>query len=164
VAWIPFLVSDIGNFTSGYLAMRLQRRGWSVNRTRKTLMLVGTLLAPVGIAAVFAGSLFWTMTFICIAVFFYMQWSVTVHTLPGDFFPSHAVASVYGFGGTGSTVGSVISTWAVGRVLDATHSYTPVFIGIGLLLPVAFAVGTSLMGRVQPVRMPEQKTREQYSV
>lgn len=153
VAWIPFLVSDVSNFTAGYITLVLQRRGWSVHRTRKTLMLLATLFAPVGIGAVFAESLFWTMALICVAIFFYIFWSVTVHTLPGEFFPPHAVASVYGFGGTGSTVGSVISTWAVGRVLDATHSYTPVFIGIGLLMPVAYLVGSALAGRIEPVRM-----------
>ncbi len=153
VAGIPFLVSGIGNFAAGYVILKLQRSGWSPNRTRKTLMLLGALLSPVGIAAVFADSLGSTMTFICIAIFFNMFWAVSVHTLPGDFFPPYVVASVYGFGGTGSTVGSVISTWAVGQILDATHSYTPVFVGIGLLLPVGFVVGTALMGRVQPVRM-----------
>ena len=158
VAWIPFLVSGISNLTGGYVALLLQRRGWSVNRTRKTIMLLGTLLSPVGIAAVFAHSLFWTMTFLCVAVFFWMLWSVTVHTLPGEFFPPHAVASVYGLGGTGSTVGSVISIWLVGRTLDLTHSYVPVFVGIGLLMPVAFVVGTALMGRIEPVRMGEEKS------
>jgi ACS family hexuronate transporter-like MFS transporter len=157
VAWIPFLVSDISNFTAGYVTLVLQRRGWSVHRTRKTLMLLATLFAPLGIGAVFAQSLFWTMALICVAIFFYIFWSVTVHTLPGEFFPPHAVASVYGFGGTGSTVGSVISTWAVGRVLDATHSYTPVFIGIGLLMPVAYLVGSALAGRIEPVGLRTEK-------
>ena len=151
VAWIPFLVADISNFTGGYVALRLQHAGWSVNRTRKTLMLIATVLSPVGTLAVFAHSLFWTITLISIAVYFWMYWPITVHTLPGDYFPPQAVASVYGIAGTGSTLGSVISTWAVGRTLDLTHSYAPVFIGIGLLMPVAFVVGTLLMGRVEQV-------------
>ena len=155
LAGLPFLVSTISNFATGYLALRLQRAGWSVNRARKLLMMAGMLLSSVGIAAVFAHSLFWTMTLLSAGVFFWMCWSVTVHTLPGEFFPPHVVASVYGFGGTGSTLGSVISTWAVGRTLDLTGSYAPVFIGIGLLTPVAFVVGTTLMGRIEPVRMKE---------
>jgi len=155
VAWIPFLVSGSSNFLSGYVTLLLERAGWSPNRTRKVLMLQATLISPIGIAAVFAHSLFWTMAFISVAVFFWMGWSVTVHTLPGDYFPPHAVASVYGIGGAGSTLGSVISTQAVGWTLDLTHSYVPVFVGIGLLMPVAFVVGTWLMGRVEPVRMRE---------
>jgi MFS-type transporter involved in bile tolerance (Atg22 family) len=66
------------------------------------------------------------------------------------------VASVYGIAGTGSTAGSVIGTWAVGRTLDVTHSYAPVFLGIGVLMPVALIVGLALMRRVEPVEaLPE---------
>ena len=68
-----------------------------------------------------------------------------------DLFPPRAVASVYGIAGTGSTVGSVISTWAVGLTLDITHSYTPVFIGIGALMPIALLAGFLLMRKVEPV-------------
>jgi MFS transporter, ACS family, hexuronate transporter len=100
---------------------------------------------------VFAHSLFWTIGLISIAIFFWMWWSIAVHSLPGDYFPARAVGSVYGIAGTGSTIGSVISTWAVGRTLDVTHSYAPVFIGIGLLMPLALAAGFALMKRVEPV-------------
>jgi ACS family hexuronate transporter-like MFS transporter len=151
VAWIPFLVADLANFSGGYLTMRLQRAGWSPNRTRKTLMAVAALVSPVGIFAVFTHSLFWTIALISIAIFFWMFWSVSVHSLSGDYFPPRAVASVYGIAGTGSTVGSVISTWAVGKTLDVTHSYAPVFVGIGLMMPVAMIVGFLLMKKVEPV-------------
>ncbi len=150
VAWIPFLVADLSNLTGGYFTLLLQRRGWSVNRTRKTMMSLGALLSPIGIFAVFAHSLFWTIGLICVAIYFWMLWSLSVHSLAGDYFPPRAVASVYGIAGTGSTVGSVISTWAVGRTLDLTHSYAPVFVGIGLLMPVAMLVGFTLMRRVEP--------------
>lgn len=153
VAWIPFLVSDISNFTTGIFAQRLEQAGWSPNRTRKFLMIAGAAVSPIGVAAVHAHSLFWTMTFICLAIFFWMIWSVTVQTLPADYFPPHAVASVYGIGGLGSTLGSVISIWLVGRTLDLTHSYVPVFAGLGLLMPVACVAGLSLMGTVHRVRL-----------
>jgi ACS family hexuronate transporter-like MFS transporter len=151
VAWIPFLVADLANFAGGYLTLRLQRAGWSPNRTRKTLMAVAAVLSPIGIFAVFAHTLFWTMGLICIAIFFWMFWSISVHSLAGDYFPPRAVGSVYGIAGTGSTVGSVISTWAVGKTLDVTHSYAPVFVGIGLLMPIALLAGFSLMRKVEPV-------------
>ena len=40
---------------------------------------------------------------------------------------------------------SQLSSVAVGYTLDLTHSYTPVFIGIGALMPIALAVGFALM-------------------
>jgi ACS family hexuronate transporter-like MFS transporter len=114
-------------------------------------MVIATVLSPLGILAVFAHSLFWTIALISVAIYFWMFWSITIHSLPGDLFPPRAVASVYGIGGTGSTIGSVIATWAVGRTLDATHSYAPVFIGLSLLMPIALLAGTALMGRIEPV-------------
>jgi ACS family hexuronate transporter-like MFS transporter len=155
VAWMPFLISDISNFVTGLLAQRLERAGVSPNRTRKSLMIAGAAGSPIGVAAVHTQSLVWTMTFICIAIFFWMIWSVTVQTLPGDYFPARAVASVYGFGGMGSTLGSVVSIWLVGVTLDLTHSYTPVFTGLGLLMPAACITGLILMGRVERVSLPD---------
>jgi len=153
VAWIPFLVADLANFTGGYVTLRLQRAGWTPNRTRKTLMTIAALLSPIGIFAVWADTLWATMTLISVAIFFWMLWSISVHSLPGDYFPPRAVGSVYGIAGTGSTVGSVISTWGVGRILDATHSYAPVFVSIGVLMPVAMLVGFFLMRRVEPAEI-----------
>jgi len=155
VAWVPFLVSDLSNFTTGWIALVLQRSGWSVDRTRKTVMFVGAMVSPIGIAAAFCHSLLWTMVFICVAIFFWMAWSITVQTLPGDFFPARSVGSVYGFCGAGSTTGSVISIWLVGRILDTTHSYIAVFTLLGLLMPVAYVVGTALMGKVQRLDLGE---------
>ena len=147
VAWIPFLVADVSNFSGGSPGLRLQRAGWSVNRTRKTLMVMALHVA-VGILAVFShssvldhhpdfgGHLFWMSG-------------------PSPYTASRANTSRprrslrLRVGGTGSTIGSVISTWAVGRTLDATHSYVPVFIGLGLLMPIALLAGTALMGRVE---------------
>lgn len=157
VAWIPFLVSDVANFATGFLAQRLEHAGWSANRTRKFLMIMGAAGSPIGVAAVYTQSLAWTMTFICIAIFFWMIWSVTVQTLPGDYFPAHAVASVYGFGGMGSTLGSVVSIWLVGRTLDVTQSYTPVFTGLGMLMPIACVAGLMLMGRVERIKLPAKE-------
>jgi ACS family hexuronate transporter-like MFS transporter len=151
VAWIPFLVADIANFAGGWVALRMQRAGYSVNATRKTMMVAATVLSPVGIVAVLSRSLFWTIALISVSIFFWIFWSIAVHSLPGDYFPPRVVGSVYGFAGTGSTIGSAISTAAVGWALDLTHSYTPVFFGIGLLMPVALLVGFALMRRVEPV-------------
>ena len=152
VAWIPFFVSGVANLSGGYLARRLQRSGWSVNRTRKTFMVFSTVLSPIGILAAYAQSLTGTIVLISTAVFCWTFWSIAVHSLAGEYFPPRAVASVYGFAGTGSTVGSAISTWAVGRSLDLTHNYGYVFIGLTLLMPLALLIGGSLMGKVELIK------------
>jgi len=151
VAWIPFLVAGIGNVAGGYLTLRLQRAGWSVNRTRKTLMVIATVLSPLGIFAAYAHSLFWTITMISVAVFFWIFWSIAVHSLAGDYFPPRAVASVYGSQGRARQ-------WdrrsALGRRQDSRCD-AQLHAGLHRAEPadaVAMVVGFSLMGRVEMVR------------
>ena len=119
-------------------------------------MAASALLSPIGIFAVYSTTLFWTMTFLSIAIFCWMFWSVAVHSLSGDYFPPRAVGAVYGIAGTGSTIGSAIATYGIGAVVDITHNYTLVFIGISALMPIAMAAGFTLMKRVEPVEgLPE---------
>jgi MFS transporter, ACS family, aldohexuronate transporter len=157
VGWIPYVVADISNFASGGLSSWLLHHGWSVNQTRKTMMAASAILCPLGVTAVFCESLFWTMFFISLATFSVIFWAVTVHSIPMDFFPTEYVGSVFGFGGTGSSLGTVFATWAIGLVLDRFHSYTPVFIFVGSLLPTAFIIGTLVMGRVYPMTIHPQQ-------
>ncbi len=52
--------------------------------------------------------------------------------MPADVFPSSAVASVYGLASMGSGFGGMLFTLITGWVVDH-YSYTPVFIGFGLM-------------------------------
>jgi ACS family hexuronate transporter-like MFS transporter len=121
------------------------------------MMVLAVVFSPMAILAVRSRSLFWTITLISVSISFWIFWSISVHSLPGDYFPSSAVASVYGIAGTGSTIGSMISTWAVGAVLDSTHNYTIVFAGLSMLMPVALIVGFLLMRRVEPIAELQSK-------
>jgi hypothetical protein len=46
-------------------------------------------------------------------------WINNLQTLPSDFFPKSAVASVFGLGGTSAAIASVLYNWGTGRVVDA---------------------------------------------
>ena len=45
----------------------------------------------------------------------------------------------------------MISIWCIGRILEATHSCTIIFTLLGLLMPLAYILGTILMGKVPPL-------------
>src|SRR5207253_10296157 len=51
VAWIPFLVADVSNFSGGYMSFRLQKRGWSANRIRTTWITVEAVCSQIVISA-----------------------------------------------------------------------------------------------------------------
>jgi ACS family hexuronate transporter-like MFS transporter len=76
--------------------------------------------------------------------------STTCRTLPSDFYPKTAVASVAGLGGTAAAIASILYNWGTGRVVDIV-GYTPVFVVAGLLGPIGFAAVTVLAGRIAAV-------------
>jgi ACS family hexuronate transporter-like MFS transporter len=61
-------------------------------------------------------------------------------SLPADLYPSNTVASVSGMSGTGGGIGTILSTFLVGWVLDH-YSFRPILI-VASLVPL---VGTGLV-------------------
>ena len=65
-----------------------------------------------------------------------MMWQVTGGAMIVDLYPSRAVATAFGFILAGSGLGGLISTGVVGHLVT-TQSYTPVFVIMGVLHPLA---------------------------
>jgi ACS family hexuronate transporter-like MFS transporter len=68
--------------------------------------------------------------------------------MPGDVFPQSAVASVYGLASMGSGFGGMLFTLITGWVVDH-YSYTPVFIGFGIVPLICALVMWTLMGSLR---------------
>jgi ACS family hexuronate transporter-like MFS transporter len=151
-AWFPFLCAGIGALSGGWASGFLIQRGWTVDRARKVVMAAGALLMPAGIFAVGAESPYTALALMGIVLFGFQVWINNVQTLPSDFFPRSAVASVFGLGGTSAAVASVIYNWGTGRVVDFA-GYTPVFVVAGLLGPVGLLVTLALAGPITPISL-----------
>jgi ACS family hexuronate transporter-like MFS transporter len=64
--------------------------------------------------------------------------------LPADMFPKNAVASVFGLASMGAGFGGMVFSLLTGWVVDH-FSFTPVFIGFGLLPLVSATILWTLM-------------------
>jgi ACS family hexuronate transporter-like MFS transporter len=149
-AWFPFLAAGVGAMGGGWASGRLIRKGWSVDRARKTVMAAGALLTPAGIFAVRAESPVTALALMGVVLLGFQAWINNLQTLPSDFFPGSAVASVFGLGGTAAAVASVLYNWNTARVVDA-FGYTPVFVAAGVLGPLGLALTLLLSGRIERV-------------
>jgi MFS transporter, ACS family, hexuronate transporter len=149
--WFPFLAGGLGALSGGTLSGYLIARGWTVDRARKTAMTLGALLMPAGILAVRAEDPYTALACMGVVLFGFQVWINNVQTLPSDFFPQSAVASVAGLGGTAAAIASILYNWNTARVVD-TFGYTPVFVIAGLLGPAGLVAVTVLAGRIQPVQ------------
>ena len=151
LAWIPFLFADLGNLTGGAVSSLLIRNGWTVDRARKAVLLTSALLVPAGVVAVVtAASDAVAIAGISLIAFGFQSWIVNVHTLPSDCFPKQDVGSVFGIGGTAAGIASMLFTLLIGYIVDH-FSYTPVFIIVGLMAPVAAFLLFTIMGRIERV-------------
>jgi MFS transporter, ACS family, hexuronate transporter len=150
-AWIPFLFADIGNLSGGGISSLLIRRGWSVDRARKTVMITSALLVPIGVATVVTTRTdAAAIAAISLIAFAFQSWIVNVLTLPSDCFPKQDVGSVAGIGGAAAGIASILFTLLVGYLVD-NFSYTPVFVIVGVMGPLGAGLFLLIMRRIERV-------------
>lgn len=155
-AWIPFLAADLGSLSGGFAAGVLIRRGWSIDRARKTVMGLAALLMPAGILAVRVDSPMMALALIALVLFGFQAWVVNLQTMPSDIFPDRSVGAVAGLAGTGSGLSTMLCTIATGWTVDH-YSYTPVLTAAGLLGPLGAITVFTLCGRIERIELPVEE-------
>jgi ACS family hexuronate transporter-like MFS transporter len=69
--------------------------------------------------------------------------------LPADLYPRDAVATVSGMSGTGAGIGTILSSYLIGRISDH-YSFEPIIICASLIPLVATALVLTLVRRPLP--------------
>jgi MFS transporter, ACS family, aldohexuronate transporter len=150
---IIYLVADVGSIAGGWLSSSLIKRGWSVNRARKTTMLISALAVVPMVFAAQASNMWTAVALISLAASAHQAWSCNVFTLTSDMFPRQAVGSVVGFGGMAGAVGGMLIAKLTGALLEFTGSYVPVFLIAGSTYLAALAIVHLLVPRLEPVKL-----------
>src|SRR6267378_3562928 len=149
---VVYLVADVGSIGGGWLSSRLIKRGWTVNRARKTAMLLMALAILPTALAPYASSMWTAVLIISLAAAAHQGWSANVYTLASDMFPPSAVASVSGIGGFAGAIGGLIFQLLTGRILDATRgNYASIFAVCGFAYVTAWTIIHVLAPRLEPV-------------
>src|SRR5207244_5713734 len=125
------------------------KRGMPVAKARKTSVTVFAMLMTAAIPAVLAPSAAMSIAFVSVAMTGYTGALASMLALPADVFPKNAVASVYGLASMGSGFGGMVFTLLTGWVVDH-YSYTPVFIGFGLVPLVCATILWMAVGPLRP--------------
>ena len=153
-AWIPFAVAGVGNFAGGLLSGVLLRRGLSVTVARKLAVTLFATLMLSAIPAVLAHEAGLSIALVSVAMFGYTGALANMLSMPADVFPGGAVASVFGLASMGAGFGGMLFTLITGWVVDR-YSYTPVFIGFGIVPLICAAILWWLAGPLVPIA-PQQ--------
>jgi len=148
-----YLLSDVGSVGGGWLSSRFMKMGWSINRARKTTMLICALLAVPVAGAALASNLWVAVLIIGVATAAHQGFSANLYTLPSDVFPRSAVGSVIGIGGMLGAVGGMVFSKYIGGVLEDLGTYTPIFVVAASAYLLALLVVHILTPKMEPVKI-----------
>jgi ACS family hexuronate transporter-like MFS transporter len=148
---VVYNVATAGSIVGGWLPARFMKAGWSLNRARKTTMLICAITVVPVILAARVESLWGSIVLISLAVASHQGWSANLLTLPSDMFPKSVVASLAGLGTFAGAVGGALIAMIAGALLQATGSYVPLFVFAAFIYLCALFLIQSLTPRLQPV-------------
>jgi MFS transporter, ACS family, hexuronate transporter len=149
-----YCMADAGSIAGGWLAASFIRRGWPINRARKTAMLVCALAVVPIVFVSMAHNLWIAVALIGLATAGHQGWSANLFTLTSDLFPQRAVASVVGLGGFAGAVGGMLIAAFTGYLLQATGSYVSVFMMAASAYLLALAAVQGIAPRLDRVDAP----------
>src|SRR5579883_930925 len=159
-AWVPYAGFSAGMILGGLIPLWLVKRGWSVNRARKTTMFVDSC-----ILAVFFVSLLWVkspgvaLAVLTVLMFGHGAWGNV--TIPAEVFPKNAVGTVSGLGGTLGGAAGILTQLAIGRIAQRA-GFGPLFAFCGLLYLLAFASVHFLAGELGVIRQVSRPPAGRY--
>jgi len=148
-----YLLADLGSIGGGWLSSSLLTRGWTLNRARKTAMLVCALAVTPMVFVSGVSHLWLAVAIIGLAAAAHQGWSANLFTLASDMFPRQAVGSVVGFGGMFGAIGGMSIAKITGYILQATGSYLVVFVIAGCAYLVALGIVHLLAPTLAPAKL-----------
>ena len=151
-----YVFADVGSVAGGWFSGALIKRGWSVNKARKTAMLVAALLIVPTLLAPKAPTMWTAVALVSVAAAAHQWWSANLFTTVSDMFPRNAVGSVIGIGGFGGAMAGVLFQRSTGRILEATGGkYGIIFLICGVAYVGAWVIVQLLAPRLEPVKVEE---------
>lgn len=150
---VIYIIADVGSVGGGWISSQLIKKGYTINRSRKTAMLICALAVVPIVIASWTSSLWLSVILIGIAAAAHQGWSANLFTLSSDTFPKQAVGSVVGIGGMFGAVGGMVIAPLVGYILASTGSYVPIFIIAASAYLIALLLIHILSPNLEPAKI-----------
>jgi ACS family hexuronate transporter-like MFS transporter len=156
-----YLIATVLSIGGGWLTGRLQQKGWSATRARKTgMFLFAVCVVPI-LVVTRVGD--WpAVLLIGFAGAAHQAWSANLFTTVSDMFPKKDVGTIVGLGGLAGSTGAMLFPWLSGKLLDefhaagnATGGYAILFGICAFMYLASFGIHHLLAPRFEPITLPE---------
>jgi MFS transporter, ACS family, hexuronate transporter len=138
-SWIVYLAADVGSILGGWASGRFIRKGLGVIRSRLRVMTIAACVMPLSALLVVMPTLPLVLVATSCLVLAQLAWQVTLGALIVDLYPQRVVATVFGVIAAGSGIGGMLSTGIIGHLVTS-YSYSPVFVLLGMVHPLALVL------------------------
>lgn len=147
---VIYQVSSLGSIGGGWLSSHFISRGMSLDRARKTTLLIAAVCAlPIAYASR-TDSLWTAVALVALGTAAHQAFSANIYAIIGDVFPPRAVGSVVGLSSFSGALAGAIIAEVVGWMLQTTGSYVPVF----GMFSVAYVIAWLILRRGIPEIVP----------
>jgi ACS family hexuronate transporter-like MFS transporter len=150
-----YTVTALGSVGGGGLSAWFLKKGWSLNRARKTATLICAVCTLPVIFAPHVNSVWLAAGFFALAAAAHQGWSATMYTVVSDIFPKRAVASVVGFGGTLASLMAMGFFWLVSNILQDHGNYGTIMLICGSAYVVAWLIFNAGVPQIKPAIIRE---------
>ncbi len=150
-AWVPYVGAAAGSILGGWLSGNLIKKGWSVNKARKAVIVFGNAVClPALILTAFASTPITAVLLIAVILFGFQVSINNIQTLPSDFLTGKSVGSLAGLGGTAAVFGVLITMWLVPPLTKI--SWAPFFVMGALLVPLGVSALYIFAGNIERIQ------------
>lgn len=149
-AWFPYVGAAIGSLAGGWYVKRLMNTH-SLDKSRKRVISIGAVIIVIAIvgAILFADTPEKFVSFVFVVLFGF-QFSISnIQTIPSDLLNGKSVGTLAGLGGSIGAVSVIIMNWLIPII--TTESYTPAFIILAVLAPLAVLSIYILIKEIKPI-------------
>ncbi|MCP5109755.1 MAG: MFS transporter, partial [bacterium] len=150
VLWVPYFFADIGALGGAWMSSALIRRGWSVDRGRKAVLIPSAMLGAVGGLTYWAAGPVVAVALVSISLLGHQSWSSNIHTAITEISPRGHVALLYGITGAAGTLMGALSQPLIGWIVDLV-GYAPPFLYAGGVYAVAIVLLLAA-GKIEKIR------------
>lgn len=143
-AWVVYLFAGVGCMVAGAIVAALVGRRVAAVRARLVVMGAVALLAPIGAVNYFEPAINVSLAVAACVALIHMIWQTTITSLPIELFTSRSLGKVFGVAGIATGLCSVVSTWAIGKLVGIV-SYKPMFLVMAVVYLIAIAAVLALL-------------------
>lgn len=148
-AWVPYVGAMIGSISGGWYSGHLIRKGKTVDKARKTAMLLGgAIIIPSIIASVLAPSAPIAVILMAFVLGGFQFTMTNIQTLPSDLHGGKSVGSLAGLGGAAAVLGTILAILFAGQIA----SWPLLFGLLGALVPLSLLSIYLTVGKIEPIK------------